>query len=78
MIAVAVEGLTAIVLLALTVVGSFAMLILAVSLLPILGMFGAAVYEGVEMIHEREPRDRRRRSTARPVTHRLGHPLPHH
>jgi hypothetical protein len=78
MIVFLIEGLTGFVLAALGMIGSFALLIIAVSLLPIFGMFGIALYEGFEILHERHVPERRTREKALPLTRSFGRPVLHH
>jgi hypothetical protein len=78
MIVFVVVGLTVFVLATLAVIGSIAFFIVAVSLLPIFGMFGVALYEGVETLRERPSPEPRTQARTRPVTGSVGRPVPHH
>jgi hypothetical protein len=78
MIALVIIGLSVLVLAAITMVGSFAMFILAASIVPILGMFGFAAYEGFGILHERKAPEAPTRAKTHPVRRGLGRLVPHH
>jgi hypothetical protein len=78
MIVFVILCLTVLALLAITMVASVAVFIVGVSILPIFGMFGVAVYEGIQMLSERESPERRVGARTRPVTGGLRRALPHH